>query len=800
MTGLLIHDLFRCLKLLMKSPLFACSTILMISVGIGASTACFRVLHAVLSFQMPLIAPERLVSIDNQEELNSLQRDMFHEATKRMTTLESIAEYHVAEANYSYGASSERRSAAEVSAEFFRVLGAHPALGRDFAPDEDQPGRDMVALVSHKLWRDSCHGDVGILGNVIHLNGLEFTVIGVLPPGVEYPQQTDIWVPTIFDSDRYLREAMSVHTSAIGRIRAGAHLTLVRAEVERMTRERLQAGETLTEAAMPLVSLLEPHLTEKIRPSLFVLNGAVIFVLLIMCANVAHLVLARTGARMNDIAVMYALGANSWVIIRQEAVEPFMVSLLGGAVGLGIGLIVARTLFRFSPGDLGRYAYEGFGWPVAVYSLIATLFFAVSASVGPSLFAVQQSSHGTVNPGSRRSFRTRRLYDKLIISEIGLALILLGGAGMFFRTLSELNKTLFAYDTGGLLMFSISPHGPRYLDYQTHTTKVSAINALYNAILAGTAELPGVVSNAVSSQPPNFGNNDSLLPTGIGGKPIEPVRAFEYIVTPSYFSTMGIRILNGRVPSSAELHSGRAIVVSEDFAHQLWPGDRAVGKTMILPLHGLLPFKVVAVSANSYRPQMKTLASPEVYLFIDQAYCPSATFILRTRERPELLERLVRNRVAMIDSEQPLFDFKTMDQRIAENEVNQRFAAWVLSGFALIAVLLAVVGFYSAMTLNFQSRRHEMGIRSALGAPPRGILRMLLLDSCKVLVPGIGLGLIGVFAIVRGVSALVFGVTTFRIFDTSIIAVVFSLGILATAYLAARQSATADPAELLREE
>lgn len=520
-----------------------------------------------------------------------------------------------------------------------------------------------------------------------------------------------------------------------------------------------------------------------------------------MCANVAHLILVRTNARIGDIAVRYALGARQQLIVQQQVVESMLLSFFGGSLGLGIAVITTHALYRLVPSTFGQFSATQFAWPVATYAFIATASFAILAALAPALFVMRHSVGIMLNlTNNRQSPHTGGFYDKLVISEIALALILLVGAGIFLRTLSDINRSRFAYETHGLLTFSLSPHGDKYVDYKGHAINAGVINALYTRVLAALEALPGVVRSAAISQPPIAGKRDNVLPIIREGSATQVVPGIEYVVSPSYFQTMGLHIIEGRVPIASELAADKLVVVSQDFARQVWQDQPAVGQWIVLPMHGPFRYKVVAVTANSYRAQKSNAMSPELYLFIGQAYCPSATFIVRTRQEPELLLPFIQHAIAKIDPEQPLFGIQTMDQRIATHEANQRFASFVLSGFAIIAVLLAIGGLYSAMTMNLQSRMHEIGIRTALGATPIRIVRMLLLDGCRLSLPGICLGIIGVFVLARGASAMVFGSSTLRFLDVSVIALLFFLATVMTGYLAAKRAARLDPGELLRVE
>jgi putative ABC transport system permease protein len=723
---------------------------------------------------------------------------MFQDSTQHLATLDQVAEYHPSAANLVVGTLAERRAATEVSAAFFRVLGVKPLLGRDFGPEEDQPGQDSVVLISYRLWQEVFHGDVSVVGKSINLNGLTFSVIGVAPPGMEFPLHTDVWVPTIFDSNNYLREGTSVEISAIGRMSANGSLALAQAEIVGMAQNTSQYEHKTDETVAPKVKLLESQLTEKIRPALLMLNLAVVFVLLIMCANVAHLILVHTAARAGEIGVRLALGARPLLLAQEQLVTSMLLSISGGLLGIGLAIGGTSVLYRFAPSALGQTPAEVLAWPVVLYGFLAIIATGVLSGLAPAWFVFRRSPRVTAVLSRSFSSPAGWFYGKLVASEIALALILLVGAGVFLRTLTELNRRLFAYDTHGLLTFSLSPHGEKYVDFKSNVVRTAAINTLYGQILAGVQNLPGVISAAAISQPPINEKSDNVLALKPEGKPMQVIPGVEYLVSSTYFQTMGIRIVEGRVPGLSELRSEKIAVVSQDFAHQLWPQESAIGKRLMLPLHGPLLYRVIAVAANSYRRQQLGVSSPEMYLFIGQAYCPSVTFIVRTRQEPMLLLPFIQDTMRGIDRSQPIFSAQTMDQRIATQEASQRFALLVLAGFAAIAVLLAICGLYSAMSLNLKSRLHEIGVRMALGAARDSILRMLLLDSCRLAIPGICLGGFGAFLLVRSAAALVFQSSEVRFLDVIFIALLFFLSTLIAGYLAAKHAGHLDPSDLLR--
>jgi putative ABC transport system permease protein len=784
---------------LSRRPGLVFTAILTIALAIGAATSIFSVLRAVLFQRLPFADPERIVSINNQVRLNTLSRSTFYESAHRLVAFKDVAEYHPSGANLVTGTAVQRRSACEVSATFFSVLGVRPILGRDFTADEDRPGHDLVALISYRLWQEIFRGDLSVVGRSLNLNGLTFTVIGVLPSGVFFPQQTDVWVPTIFDNDAYVREGTALDISAVGRLSAQSTLGSARAELNEMAQETSALGSPFRQDDLPRIELLASQLTQEMRPALLILNLAVLFVLLIMCANIAHLMVVHTSARIGEICLRSALGASRGVLALEQLMEMMLLTIPGGSLGIVFAVYITPSLEALAPGGLGHYLATTFAWPIALYGFSAIVITGGLSGLVPAWFALRQSSrpYSNIYTGHWTS-AAGSVYGKLVISEIASALILLVGAGAFVRTLSEMKDTLFAYDTHGILTFSISPHGPVYVDFKSNIIHTDQINKFYFNALARLGDVPRVTEAAIINRPPIPNDTDNVLPVVLEDESLQSVHGTEYIVSPSYFRTMGIRIVDGRVPTQAELAGDRLAIVSQSFAAQLWSKQSPIGKRLVLPIHGFASYKVIGVAANSYGRVWKTKGSPELYLFLGQVYCPSATFILRTAEDPTLLFPFVRQVLAALDREQPPFDIRTMDQRVAAFEANQRFALFVLCGFAAIAVLLAVGGLYSTIQTNLQLRIREIAIRIALGADAARILRMVLIDSCKLAIPGISLGIVGATILVRLAAAKLFGVSAVRFLDISCIVLVFFLVIIAAAYIPGKRAARVQPAELLR--
>lgn len=788
------------LRRFFKTPVFSLGCILTIAVAIGTSAAIFGVFRTVLLDSLPFKQPQQLVAITNasQIQLNTLSRGDFYDSARRLHSLEDVAEYHSTGVNLVSRTVAERRSAAEVSAAFFRVLGVMPVLGRDFSPEEDEPGQDSVILISNRLWQSKFRGDSRVIGANVSLNGLPFTVIGVLPPGMEFPAETDVWAPTIFDSDRYLREGTSVQIIALGRMSKAGTPALVGKELSAMSRQYSGEPDSLGSDASPKVELLYSKLTEKIRPALLLLNLAVLFVLIIMCANISHLILVDATARMDELAIRCALGAPRALIIQSHLVESFILCLTGGIVGVALGFAESHAIYRVAPNALGGFIAPVTTGPLVLYALLAAAITGSVAGAIPAWFVAKHSLKAIAYGGQSHRVRPARLYNALVTSEMALALILMSGVGVFVHSLSQLNRSLFSYDPHGLLTFSLSPHGEGYVDSKSHTVNTRAINGLYTHILAALDNLPDVANAAIISRAPISSRGDDVVPIGVDHKSIQAFPGAEYTVSTSYFQTIGTPIIEGRVPTDAEFGPDKILIISQSLAREFWPTESALGKRLVLPMHGLFPFTVVGVAADSSAGSKSNIAIPEIYLFVNQIYCPSATFIVRTRRKAGALVPLIKGAVAEIDPTQPIFSVETMDQRIAGYETSQRFALLMLSIFAGIALTLSLGGLYSTIHLNLQYRTHEIGLRMALGADRARILLMLLLDGCKIAVPGIIFGLLGAFLLLREATALVFGVSSIRVGYVCAIAVLFFFVTMVTATLASKGVAKVDPKGLLR--
>jgi predicted permease len=793
-------DVRCCSRRLRRRPAALIIVLLTVAFGVGASAAVFKVLTAVLFHQLPFAAPENLVAITNSSGLNTIERATFYDSARGLTTLEGVAEFHPSSANLVVGSRAQRIPLAEISASFFSILGVRTVLGRDFSPDEDQPGRDLVCLISYEIWQDLFSGNISVVGQSVNLNGISFRIIGVIPSGISFPQEAQIWLPTIFDSNGYVREGNVLHISALGRLRNGATARLVREELAGRDAQNVSGEHRATDSPAQ-VELLRAELASKLQPALLILNMAVGFVLLIVACNVGYFVLLQTVSRIYEIGLRTALGASTWRIVRERLTEVLILAFAGGLLGAILSNQMTAWLYRWGPQGLNAYRSTPLSWLVGLYVTAAILFTGMAAGLIPLWFVLRHSSLTPVRiEDVHQTSPVRGLYGKLVAGEMTLALVLLIMTVGSLSSLYTLNRKLFAYNTHGLLTFSFSPHGTQYADFKTHTVNVKAINDTYQKILTNLQALPDIAGVALTSRLSVVEPSDDVLPVTPEGGTMANIRGREFIVSPDYFLTMGLRVIEGRLPLGSEIQQEKLAVVGNSFAQQLWKNNSPIDKRLILPMHGPFYFRVIAVVADSYRPGQEMVGVPEIYLFNKQVYSPSATFILRTKRAPMAVLPLVKEVLATIAPEQPLFAAETLDQQIQSQEQNQRFAILVLAGFTTIALLLAVSGLYSAVSMDQQLRIREVGVRIALGAGRKTILKLMLFDVCRFTVPGILIGIAGGYFALRATSTVLFGFFAPSMLAISMISLLFIVTAFIPTFWPAKRAVNINPVDLLRVE
>jgi predicted permease len=804
----LLHDLRYAARLQRKNPAFTIIAIIALALGIGANTAIFSVVNTVLLRPLPYKDPERLVMVWEDASRHGYPRDTpaaanFVDWRDQSQNFEGMAAIADESFNLTGSGDPERLEGRRVSANMFPLLGVEPQLGRVFTAAEDQPGAQRVVILSYPLWQRRFGGDPAIVGQSLTLNGESHVVIGVMPARFQFPSSDDqAWVPialTQQDAGNRNRHYLQV----LGRLKPGVSLAQAQSEMSTIA-TRLQQQYPQSNAELgAVVQPLQEHLVGDIKPALLVLLGAVGLVLLIACANVANLLLARAAVRQKEIAVRVALGAKRSRLIRQFLTESVLLSTSGGLVGLAIAYGGLFLLKAFIPENISQARDISIDLKVLAFTFLVSVATGLIFGLAPAIQAARFNQIDTLKEGGRDAATGgsgQRLRGLLVTAEVAISLVLLIGAGLLINSFLRLRNVDPGFRTDNLLTMKIVLPEPKYEEMERRS-------AFYTELINRVQALAGVRSAAVTSNLPLYRQGNSIG-IGIEGQPAPPPGQERIIVTrivsPRYFDTMSIPILRGRGLTDQDTETTpNVVVISETMARRYWPGEDAVGKRIAA---GRIRtpedwIQVVGVVKDVRQFELNAEPKPQMYLSYRQAgFFDSRDLVVKTDVDPASMAATVRKAVWEIDKDQPVSNIQTMDQILAESIARQRFSMLVLAIFAAVALVLAGVGIYGVMSYSVAQRTHEIGIRMALGAQTGAVLKLAVGYGMKLVIVGIAIGLIAAFALTRVMSTLLFGVTatdpmTFTLISLLLIAV----AVLAS-YVPARRATRVNPIIALRYE
>ncbi|HWO01077.1 MAG TPA: ABC transporter permease [Blastocatellia bacterium] len=816
----LLHDLRYSFRMLRKSPGFTAVATLTLALGIGANTAIFSVVNALLLKPLPFKDPDRLVRIWGKFETEGIPKNWISEPElldlNQMTeSFEDIAAYQGGGVNLTGQQDPVRVNAAFVNASLFPVLGINAKLGRTFSQDEDQPGSNRVALLSYSLWQSRFGSQPDIVGESVGINGENYSVIGVMPDGFRFPDKDDIWIPLAIDKakpdDRgsHGLEVVAKIKPGVTPEQAGVELSNIAATLqERYPSNYPQDGGW----GLFFVPMLD-ELVGKLRPALWVLLGAVAFVLLIACVNVANLLLARAGAREKEFAVRAALGAGRGRLVRQLITESLLLALIGSALGLALAWTCVRAFVAFGPSDIPRLDEVGLDWRVAGFTLFASILTGLVFGLAPALQASKPDLQDALKEGGRGSTGGRhRLRNVLVISEVAFALVLLVGAGLMIRSFGRLLDLNLGFSTERILTMRLSLPRTKYKEDPQQA-------ALYRSLLERVRALPGVASASVISELPLSGSYSSGSTAVERPDVDEGLRKFKGIpyieadrrtVSADYFSTMEIALKEGRLFTEADTETAPPVaVVDEMFERRFWPNGSAVGKRFVAQFDNANNIKwgeivgVVAHVSHYGIDQVKEyglgqegreqvyypyLQNPNRYMYL----------AVKTRMDPLSLSTAVRGEVLALDPDQPVYDVKSMEQLASSALGERRLNMLLLVGFAVIALVLAAVGIYGVMSYSVVQRTHELGIRMALGARTSNVLSLVVRQGMTLALIGVAAGLAGAFTLTRLMTSLLYGVSTTDPLTFAAFSVILTGVALIACLVPARRATTVDPMIALR--
>ena len=805
------QNLRLAVRSLRKSPVLTLSVVLSLALCIGATTAIFSVVYGVLFRPLPFTDPQGiyLVRTTWRDMPSSFSAGNWFDARRQLTGFRHFVPGYGESYNLADAGAPENVDGARVGADFFGLLGVTPALGRTFLPEEDTPGRGNVVVLSDGLWRRRFGADPTVVGRETRLDGRAHTIVGVMPPSLDWTLwDEELWVPTAFTPER-----LAMHDEhflvVLARLQPGVSR-------ERAEQELAAAAGWLREnhprenqdRGIAMAPLME-EIVGDYRPLLFVLLGAVGFVLLIACANIANLLLARGAARARETAIRAAIGAGRGHLLRQALSESLVLALAGGVLGLVVAYWAVAALAAFGPEDVPRLAHARVDAPVLGFALGVTLLCGLVFGLAPALRMAGRDPHEALKDGGRTGSSGAgrdRLRGMLVVAEIALALVLLTGAGLLIRSAVALTGVDPGFDPRGVVAGRVSlPE----LTYGTPEKATAAFLRLDQAL----ASLAGVTASGLASSAPlEGGGTNGLVPEG---RPLELSSAINSrlrLVTPGYLETMRIRLVRGRGFTDRDRHgSPLVMIINETLAREAFPGQDAIGKRIACcepGPNGEPNWKeVIGVAADVRGEGLGEEPSPEFYLPMTQAPAPAwdwndrtMTVAVRTAGDPMAAVGAVRRAVAEMDPAVPLYNVGTMQGRVAESLARSRFTTMLLSAFSALALVLAAIGVYGVISYGVAQRTQEIGIRVALGAQRGDVLRMVVRHGAALAAVGLAVGLAGALLLSRFLGSLLFRVspTDPPTFAAGMV-VLTGVAVLAAA-LPARRAAMTDPMIALRRE
>jgi putative ABC transport system permease protein len=803
-------NLVYSVRMLLKKPSLTAVAIIAIGLGIGANTAIFSVVNTVLLQPLPYPQPQQLVRIASEQRNQALDgRGAFSvpdflDIQKSSTTLEYVATLQGTGTMTTDGNEPERLLGAAVSADYFNVLGVKPVLGRVFTREEDTPGAASVVLISHGLWQRRYGGDPNIIGREIELGG-KTTVVGVMPAGFEYPisdDNQDFWEPIFsatFMTKEIREERANRSLPVIGKLKPGATVEQVKADLDLISRQVEQnSPESNTNVIFNAVSMHE-DITRDYRPALLVMLGAVGLVLLIACANVANLLLARAVARQKEIAIRMALGASRRRIAGQLLTESILLSLAGGALGLLLATWGTDLLVAYGPADVPRLRDVGVDRYVLFFTLGLATLTGIVFGLAPALQASKPAPGSMLKESGRGVYTGRsRMRSALIVSEVALSLMLLAGAGLLINSFWRLLHTNAGFDTKGVLALDIPLGRERY---KTPEQRAAA----FQQLIARMKTVPGVRDVSVVSNVP-LTDFDVELSFQIEGrppyKPGEEAVADYTIAGGEYFRTMDIALLRGRVFTDSDTaNSPQVMVVSNAFAKYYFPNEDAIGKRIIMDGDDKTPIEIIGVVDDVRRNGLDQGVEPEMYVSYVQKPDRRLNLVIRsTTEDASQLAQAARAEVKAFDPRQIIWRAQTIEQLLGTSVAPRKFNMLLLGIFAGVALVLAAVGLYGVMSYSVSWRTQEIGIRMALGAKRTDVLRMVVRQGMTMTLIGLALGLIGVFGLSRVIAGLLYGVSPTDPLTFIGVSIVLLMVALLACLIPARRATRVDPIVALRSE
>lgn len=813
------RDIVYGLRVMKKSPGFIVIAILALALGVGANTAIFSVVNAILLHPINYNDPDRLMMVWEKSARRGFgdiptSFPNFTDLRADNKSFEDIGAFSDSNFNLTGGEQPERVIGVQVTASLLTLIGNKPLVGRLFLAGEDQPQASRVLILSHHLWQRSFGANPNLVGQTVALNGDSYTVVGVMPPDFKFPPafsamvassqyampHADLWVPLTTDAVPNLREVRTLFM--IGRLKSGVTPAAAHAEMN-VIASRLQKEYPGTDADMEVdVIPLRQQVTGDIRLALLVLFGAVGCVLLIACANVANLLLAKASGRQKEISIRITLGATRTRIIRQLLTESMLLSLAGGLLGSLLAILVLRQLVVFTPADVSLPDNIGIDYQVLLFTLLLSLFTSLIFGLAPALQASKSDLNESLKEGGRGNSggsKQNHLRSVLVVVEVALALILLIGSGLMIKSFIRLQNVNPGFDPANLLTLEMQLPSSKYADKERQTV-------FQRQLLQHITDVPGVKSVATVDNLP-FSGNESNAGLSIEGQPplgaAQRPRAFLRTVSENYFQAMNIPLRMGRAfADNDNMNAPGVAVINETAARRFWPNEDAMGKRF---KRGSADSKnpwlmVVGIVSPVSHTALKVESQPEVYFPFQQNPGPNMVLVAKTSSDPRTYAGAVRREVSVLDKDLPVSNIKFMDEIIAKSVAQPRVYALLLGVFAGLALVLAAIGIYGVMAYSVTLRTHEVGIRMALGAQRFDVLKLIIKQGMMLALAGVIIGLIIAFALSRVLASQLYGVSSTDPVTFATISLLLILVALIACYIPALRATRVDPMIAVRHE
>jgi putative ABC transport system permease protein len=808
----LLRDIRFGLRLLWKSPGFTSVSLIALALGIGATTAIFSLLHSILLAPLPYPHGDELVMVwthQKGERINSSPGD-YLDWQKQSTSFESLSAWSGRGFTVSTPEWTEQMLANTASPGFFdNLVGEKVQLGRHFLPEDMLPGNDHVVILGNKVWRERFGSDPSIVGKQLRMSGVPYTVLGVAAPGPTDKGDALLHVPLTFRPEEINRTDHFLYV--MGRLKPGVSLAAANSDMtviaQRLAQSYPKTNQDVTVTVEPLKNDFLPRNT---RTGLWLMMGAVGFVLLIACVNIANLLLAWGTARQKEIAVRVAQGATRSRVFRQFLIESLSLAVIGGVLGVWLSVAILKGVMSLMPRNQLGIPYEAdphLNLPVLLFTIAATLLCGVLFGCAPAWHASRQNVSDMLKEGGRSSSGSghNRLRRVLVVAEFALALILVAGAGLIIHSFWNVSRVDLGIRTDHILTFVVPVQ-------DQDTAKAEKIRALYAQLLERIETVPGVSRVALAPGLPASGAG--RLPFAIVGQPFEDMSKQPSVVfqpvTPGYYDTYGVRLVKGRFLNARDLAGGlRVAMVSESFVRQYLPGTDPLAQRVKIPeliagnrppLGAPVEWQIVGVFHDVQYDSHPGSGSPEIDVPFDQSPWAFTTIGVRTFAEPTAITKSVAAAIRSINSDYAMIRVRTMDQVVSESLVSDRFTVVVFGSFAALALVLAAIGIYGVMTFSVAQRKHEMGIRMALGAGRSQVLLLVIREGMKSALIGLALGLPGVYFLGRTLKSLLYDVSAFDVRAFAGVAIVLLVSALLACYLPARRATKIDPMAALRQE